>query len=109
VPFQWVNVDHDPLVRLLRQYRELDGLRLITAHERPRDFAVRTTSGPTLFVYHYTFAEIGDATLLELAGEVDLPGAGGLAGPLAQRAITIGVDANFAALKKLLETGASRA
>ena len=75
----------------------------ITAHERPRKFAIRTLSGPTPFVYRYAFSPTDGGTLLELDAEVELPGAAALVGPLARRAVKRGVDNNFAKLKGALE------
>ena len=46
----------------------------ITAYERPRQFAIRTLSGPTRFIYRYGLPSRDDATLLELDAEVELPG-----------------------------------
>jgi uncharacterized protein YndB with AHSA1/START domain len=42
--------------------------------ERPMAFAIRTTSGPTPFVYRYRFDFDGGATQLELTAEVELSG-----------------------------------
>ena len=75
----------------------------ITTYERPREFAIRTLSGPTPFVYRYAFSSSDGGTLLELDAEVELPGAAALAGPLARRAVKRGVDGNFATLKGILE------
>jgi uncharacterized protein YndB with AHSA1/START domain len=78
----------------------------ITAHEHPREFAIRTLSGPTPFVYRYAFSPSDAGTLLELDAEVELPGAAELLGPLARRAVKRGVEDNFATLKSVLETRA---
>ncbi|MDA0164388.1 SRPBCC family protein [Solirubrobacter ginsenosidimutans] len=72
----------------------------------PTTFAIRTTSGPTPFVYRYRFMADGVATILELDATVELAGLATLAGPLAGRAVRRGVDANLATLKHLLEAGA---
>jgi hypothetical protein len=77
----------------------------ITAYERPREFAIRTLSGPTPFTYRYAFSASDDGTLVELDAEVDLSGALALAEPLARRAVKRGVDENFATLKRVLELG----
>jgi hypothetical protein len=69
----------------------------------PTAFTIRTTSGPTPFVYRYRLVADGDATVLELDATVDLTGPAALAGPLAARAIKRGVDANLATLKHLQE------
>jgi uncharacterized protein YndB with AHSA1/START domain len=72
----------------------------------PTAFAIRTTSGPTPFVYRYRFIADGVATILELDATVELAGLAALAGPLAGRAVKRGVDANLATLKHLQEAGA---
>ena len=77
--------------------------------ERPTKFAIRTTSGPTPFLYHYRFAPDGPETVIHLDASVELPGATAAFGPLAARAVRRGVDANLAALKHALETSARSA
>jgi uncharacterized protein YndB with AHSA1/START domain len=72
----------------------------------PTGFAIRTTSGPTPFVYRYRFSADGSATILELDATVELSGLAALAGPLAGRAVRRGVDANLATLKQIQEAGA---
>jgi carbon monoxide dehydrogenase subunit G len=72
-------------------------------HDPPARFGVRTTSGPTPFVYRYAFTPDGDGTLLELDAAAELGGAARLLGPLAAQAVKRGVDANFATLKRTLE------
>src|SRR4051794_25703496 len=49
-------------------------------------FAIRTTSGPTPFVYRYRFIDDGPATLVDLDATVELDGPAALLGPLATRA-----------------------
>ena len=77
----------------------------IVDRERPTAFTIRTTSGPTPFVYRYRFDADGDATVMELDADVELSGLAGALGPLASRRVKRGVDANFAALKQILESG----
>ena len=88
--------------------RELPGGRAenlveVVAFERPREFAVRTTSGPTPLLYRYHFAGDGDGTGIVLDAAVELQGVAALVGPLAARAVKRGVDDNLARLKALLE------
>jgi uncharacterized protein YndB with AHSA1/START domain len=88
--------------------RELPGGRAendleILAYGRPTEFDIRTTSGPTPFVYRYRFTDEGGTTLVQLAAEVELGGLAGAIGPLASRAVKRGVDSNFADLKRILE------
>jgi uncharacterized protein YndB with AHSA1/START domain len=88
--------------------RELPGGRArndleILACERPTEFRIRTTSGPTPFVYRYRFLSERGATLLRLDGTVELPRAAAVLSPLAARAIKRGVDDNLADLKRILE------
>lgn len=71
---------------------------------RPTLFVIRTTSGPTPFLYRYVLTDDEGATLLELAAEVELGGLAGALGPIASRAVKRGVDSNFADLKRILET-----
>ena len=75
----------------------------VTAHDRPREFAIRTLSGPTPFIYRYAFSPSDRGTWLELDAAVELSGPAALVGPLARRAIKRGVDENFAKLKTVLE------
>ena len=89
--------------------RELPGGRAENALEvvevnRPTLFVIRTTSGPTPFLYRYVLADEEGATMLELAAEVELGGVAGALGPLASRAVKRGVDSNFADLKRILES-----
>ena len=77
--------------------------------EHPTKFAIRTTSGPTPFLYHYRFDRDGADTVIHLDASVELPGATAVLGPIAARAVRRGVDANLAALKHELETGARNA
>jgi carbon monoxide dehydrogenase subunit G len=66
----------------------------------PGTFGIRTTSGPTPFVYRYRVSSDRRGTVVELDARVELPG---LLAPLAARAVRRGVDANLAALKRILE------
>jgi uncharacterized protein YndB with AHSA1/START domain len=82
--------------------RAENGLEVVDS-ERPTAFTIRTTSGPTPFVYRYRFNFDGGATQLELTAEVELSGIAGALGPLASRGVKRGVDSNFADLKRILE------
>jgi uncharacterized membrane protein len=89
--------------------RELPGGRVeneleIFAREPPREFGIRTTSGPTPFSYRYRFDPEPGGTVVHLDAAVELPGPAGLLGPIAGRAIKRGVDANLGTLKRILET-----
>jgi uncharacterized protein YndB with AHSA1/START domain len=88
--------------------RELPGGRAeneleIVALDSPREFTIRTTSGPTPFRYRYQLRSENGETIVSLDAEVELEGAAAFTAPLARRAVRKGVDDNFAALKKLLE------
>ena len=85
-----------------------NGLKVF-AREHPNEFGIRTTTGPTPFVYHYGFASDRAATIVHLEATVELPGVAGVLGPLASRGIRRGVDANFADLKRTLEGSARSA
>ena len=75
----------------------------VLVHERPSEFVIRTTSGPTPFLYRYRFASDGAGTVVHLGASVQLPGVAGMLGPLAARAVRRGVDANFTVLQRTLE------
>jgi uncharacterized protein YndB with AHSA1/START domain len=81
----------------------------ILASEPPSEFAIRTISGPTPFRYRYRFVSDGRGTVVRLEARVELSGVAGLLGPVASRAVRRGVDANFAALKRVLEASTSDA
>ena len=81
--------------------RVVNGLEIF-ARENFGEFGIRTTSGPTPFVYRYRFAPEGGSTVIHLSAQVELPGIAGALGPLAARGVKRGVDANFAALKQTL-------
>jgi hypothetical protein len=76
----------------------------ILDRDRPTEFAVRTTSGPTPFAYRYRFDSDDPATVVHLAAEVELSEIAGVLGPLGARVVKRGVDANFATLRQILET-----
>ena len=76
--------------------------------EHPGEFGIRTTRGPTPFVYQYGFATDGADTIVHLDARVELAGVAAVLGPLAGRGIRRGVDANFAALKRILEARETR-
>ena len=91
--------------------RELPGGRVengleVFVREQPTEFGIRTTSGPTPFVYDYRLASDGKDTIVHLDASVELAGVAGVLGPLAARAVRRGVDTNFTALKRTLEGNA---
>jgi uncharacterized protein YndB with AHSA1/START domain len=75
----------------------------VVSRMRPTEFAIRTTSGPTPFSYHYGFSAANGETVVRLDAVVELDGPAALLGPLAGRAVKRGVDSNFAELKRILE------
>jgi uncharacterized protein YndB with AHSA1/START domain len=75
----------------------------IVALDRPTQFAIRTTSGPTPFSYFYRFSAENGETVVRLDAEVELEGVASLLPQLARRAVKKGVDDNFATLKAILE------
>ncbi|MGH2984631.1 MAG: SRPBCC family protein [Solirubrobacterales bacterium] len=88
--------------------RELPGGRAeneleILTSVRPTEFALRTTSGPTPFIYRYRFDSEDGVTVVRLVAEVELTGVASALGPLGARVVKHGVDANFATLKRILE------
>jgi len=78
----------------------------VFASDRPAEFGIRTTSGPTPFVYRYRFARDGADTVVHLDANVELPGVAGVLGPLAVRAVRRRVEANFVTLKGTLAAAA---
>src|SRR5262245_43397573 len=70
----------------------------IVERRPPTAFTVRTTSGPTPFVYRYTFTPAAGGTLVTLDAEVELPAWAALA----KHAVRRGVDANLATLRSIL-------
>ena len=75
----------------------------IVVRERPREFAIRTTDGPTPFLYHYRFAGEDDKTVIHLDGQVGLPAVAELIPQLGRRAVKQGVEDNLTTLKLILE------
>jgi uncharacterized protein YndB with AHSA1/START domain len=76
----------------------------VFSREHPTNFGIRTTSGPTPFLYHYQFASDGVATVVHLNASVELHGVTAALAPVAARAVKRGVDGNLATLKHTLET-----
>jgi hypothetical protein len=81
----------------------------VIASDRPHDFAIRATPGPTPFTYRYRFADQEGETVVQLDAQVDVEGFAALAGPLARLAVKRGVDDNLATLKRILENSRKRA
>jgi uncharacterized protein YndB with AHSA1/START domain len=79
----------------------------VVASQRPREFAIRTTAGPTPFLYRYRFSGERGETVVRLDAEVELQGTAALLPPIARRFVRNGVDDNLATLKQILE-GARR-
>jgi uncharacterized protein YndB with AHSA1/START domain len=88
--------------RELPSGRATNELRIV-ASEPPREFAIRTTSGPTPFSYVYRFSTDNGETVVRLGAEVELEGVATLLSQLAQRTVKRGVDDNLASLKEILE------
>jgi uncharacterized protein YndB with AHSA1/START domain len=75
----------------------------IVASEEPHEFAIRTTSGPTPFLYRYRFALDKGKTTVQLDAQVELDGVAAYMPQLARLAVKRGVDDNLATLKLILE------
>jgi uncharacterized protein YndB with AHSA1/START domain len=75
----------------------------VVATEPPREVAIRTTAGPTPFLYRYQLSAENGETVVKLDAEVELPGAAALLPHLARRLVEKGVNDNFATLKQILE------
>jgi len=80
----------------------VNGLEIV-ARESRTTFSIRTTSGPTPFLYRFRLTPDDRATVVRLQGEAELGGVGDLLAPLARRALERGVDDNLATLKRILE------
>jgi uncharacterized protein YndB with AHSA1/START domain len=87
--------------------RVVNGLEVVES-ERPHEFAIRTTAGPTPFLYRYRFTAENDETVVTLDAQVELPGAAALLPAIARRAVKNGVDDNLATLKHVLEAARSK-
>jgi uncharacterized protein YndB with AHSA1/START domain len=75
----------------------------VVANEPPRTFAIRTTAGPTPFLYRYGFSTENGETVMTLDAEVELPGAAAFLPQLAGRLVKKGVNDNLPTLKEILE------
>lgn len=75
----------------------------IVAREQPHEFAIRTTAGPTPFLYRYHFASEDGKTILQLDAQVELDGVPSFMPQLARLGVRHGVDDNLTTLKLLLE------
>lgn len=75
----------------------------VVASEPPRTFAIRTTAGPTPFLYRYQFSAENGETVMKLEAEVELPGAAAFLPQLARRLVKKGVNDNLATLKEIVE------
>jgi hypothetical protein len=69
----------------------------------PRRFAIRTTAGPTPFLYRYQLSAENGETVVKLEAEIELTGPAAFLPQLAGRLVKKGVNDNFAALKQTLE------
>jgi uncharacterized protein YndB with AHSA1/START domain len=92
--------------RALPDGRAVNELEVV-ASEPPREFAIRTTAGPTPFLYRYRFSAENGETVVKLEAEVELPGAAAFLPHLARRLVKKGVNDNLATLKQILETARS--
>jgi uncharacterized protein YndB with AHSA1/START domain len=101
-----------------RMLRELPGGKVenvyeITGFEPNRSLSIKIVSGPTPFVYHYSFEPSGQGTRLTLDAEVEKEGLVGVLGMKARiapdfvlaRFLKSGVESNFKTLKHILESG----
>ena len=88
--------------RQLPTGRATNQLEIVT-REQPHEFAIRTTAGPTPFLYRYQFARENDTTVVQLEAEVELAGVAAVMPQLARRTVKNGVDTNLTTLKRILE------
>jgi uncharacterized protein YndB with AHSA1/START domain len=89
--------------RCLPGGRAVNELQVVSS-DPPHEFAIRSTEGPTPFLYRYRFITESEETVVRLDAEVELSGAGAVLPALARRAVKKGVDHNLATLKHVLET-----
>jgi uncharacterized protein YndB with AHSA1/START domain len=80
----------------------------VVASEPPRQFAIRTTAGPTPFLYQYQFSAENGETVVTLDAQVEHEGAAAFLPQLARRLVKKGVDDNLATLKQILEAADRR-
>lgn len=73
------------------------------AARRPEEVTLRTITGPTPFVYHYTFEPTPAGTRITLRAEMELGGIARLTAPLAAHGLRRGVDANLHSLRDILD------
>jgi uncharacterized protein YndB with AHSA1/START domain len=92
--------------RALPDGRAVNELEVV-ASEPPREFAIRTTAGPTPFLYRYRFSAENGETVVKLEAELELPGIAAFLPQLARRLVKKGVNDNLATLKQILETARS--
>ena len=71
----------------------------VLASESPRHFAIRTTAGPTPFLYRYQLSGENGQTVVQLDAEIELLAAAAFMPQLARRLVKKGLDANLATLK----------
>jgi hypothetical protein len=74
------------------------------AARRPDEMTLQTITGPTPFVYRYTFEPTSTGTRITLRAEMELGGIARLAGPLAAQGLRRGVDVNLSSLRNILES-----
>ena len=75
----------------------------IVARKQPYGFAIRTTAGPTPFLYRYRFGVENGETIVRLDAQVELGGIAAVIPQVARVAVKRGVDDNLATLKLILE------
>jgi uncharacterized protein YndB with AHSA1/START domain len=75
----------------------------IVAREQPYEFTIRTTAGPTPFLYRYRFGVENGETIVRLDARVELGGVAAVLPQIARIGVKHGVDDNLAALKLILE------
>jgi Polyketide cyclase / dehydrase and lipid transport len=76
-------------------------------YEPPRKFALHATSGPVRFRVQQTYEPTGEGARITVVMEGEPGGFFKLAEPLVQRAIHREMEANFATLKDILESGSA--
>ena len=77
----------------------------MTSYDPPHQSSVKAISGPVPFENTHKFESNGNGTKLSIIGQAEIGGFFKMAEGLASKQIEKQMDADLAALKKLLEAG----
>ena len=88
--------------------RRVESRLEVTENERDRRFSLRTVSGPFPFRVAHTFEEADGGTRIRFVGEGEPRGLLRFSQGLVERNVREQTEADFATLKRILESGPSR-